>query len=628
MTAGRLPRRLVVGATSAALLAGAVGFLPLLGSASAAMTAPVAGCSTLADPKGDAVVSPLVGGPGYAESELDLTGLVLGTDETTLRAVLRVDALGTSPDTAPGDAFFVYFTYNKHAFVLTNVRFDPDSIGTPLDVAATATAGTPAQRSPRLKMTVDGTYVPSGIKVAYDLKASTVTFDVPRADVAKAGGGPFADGEPLTGVYGRDLWATPTGGGLYVDSTASDNATATGPKDVWTVGDNACFGGGTPAPSATPTAAPTPSATPTPSAPPAGTLFEQPRKGCVQYKDATGDADPTTTGQFNEGSLDVTQVNLKSPAGALQVFVGLVNPSEALFDTWTGRIYTVTMTVGGKSVVLTATGDGAATATVGGAANSDIKATAKADAKAKSLVLTIPLDGLSKATATAIAAGTPITTTTVDTKANSPLGARAADNAAGKTDVEKTYAYGDNSCFLPPAGIVTLEADPKGQYGDTTELFATLTDADESPVAGATVTAVLTGGRAVSATTDEDGVAGIVVPLSVVAGAKTLTAAFAGSGEVGAATASVPFTVVAEKTVLKAVGVKGGAKATVLDDDKHVVAGKPVTFLIGKTKKVVKTNSKGIAVVTGLARGTAVKVSFAPVKGYYLGTPTSTVKAL
>jgi hypothetical protein len=88
------------------------------------------------------------------------------------------------------------------------------------------------------------------------------------------------------------------------------------------------------------------------------------------------------------------------------------------------------------------------------------------------------------------------------------------------------------------------------------------------------------------------------------------------------------FKVVAEKTVLKAVAIKGGVKATVLDDDKHPVAGRTVLFVIGAKKKAVKTNAKGIAVLTGVAKGTAVKVSFPAVPGFYLGTPTYTVKAL
>ena len=65
-----------------------------------------------------------------------------------------------------------------------------------------------------------------------------------------------------------------------------------------------------------------------------------------------------------------------------------------------------------------------------------------------------------------------------------------------------------------------------------------------------------------------------------------------------------------------------------LDDDKHAVVGRNVQFLVGSAKKLVKTNAKGVAVLTGVKKGTAVKVTFLPVSGYYLGSSTATVKAL
>ncbi|HUR14259.1 MAG TPA: hypothetical protein VM097_07175 [Mycobacteriales bacterium] len=631
MTALRLPRRLVVGATSAALLGGVVGFVPLLGSAAAADAPPVAGCNTFVDPKGDADTSPVGGPTAYPDPDLDITGLVLGADDTSLRAVIRVDDLAVAPDTAAGDSWYVYFTYAGKAMSLGSTRFDPDQLGAVDDALFTAddTAGI-GLFNPRTSLLLAGAYVPSDITVAYDQTANTVSFKVSRADIAKAAGVPFSDGTKLTAVYARNATSYPVAGGFYIDSTTATNDAVTTAKDVWTVGAGPCFGAapaptGTGTPTATPTATPTPTPTATPTP---GGLYEQPRKGCAQYKDATGDADPTGIGEFNEGSLDITQVNLRSPSGAVQAYVGLVDPAEALFDLWSGRVYTVTMTVAGKAVALTAPGEGPATATVGGTGNTDIKATAKVDAKSKSLVFTVPLEGLAKAAGSAITSGTPITGTSVLTEAESELGPQEADTAAGTTPAEKTYAYGDNTCFLPPVGVLEVDADPSGQYGDRTAVYATLKDVDEAPVQGVVVTGQLGSGRAVSATTDDDGVAELLVPLMVKSGTYPLTITWAGNDVVGPTKATKSFKVVAEKTLLKVVALRGGAKGTVLDNDKHPVVGRPVVFTIGAKKRFVRTNSKGVAVLTGVAKGTAIKVSFPAVPGYYLGTPSYTVKAL
>jgi len=348
----------------------------------------------------------------------------------------------------------------------------------------------------------------------------------------------------------------------------------------------------------------------------------------VQYKDATGDADPTGTSLDNEDALDINQVNLKSPAGQLQVFVGIVDPSTSLFPLFSGSIYTAGFTIGTKTVALTASADGPATATVGGTANSDIKATAKIDATHKNVVFTVPLDGLSKAVGAPVTNGTKITAPTAATAADNDLSPLDADDAAGTKDTEKNYTYGDNGCFKPPPGVIELDADPSGQYSDVTELFATLKDADGSPVQHVTVTGILTGGKPVSATTDDDGIADLKLPLLMAAGTKVLTVSYAGDAEVGPAKATKTFAVAAEKTLLKAVGIAGGVRATLVDNDKHPVVGRYVTFVIGSSRRIAKTNAKGIAVLTGVKKGTAVKAVFLPVKGYYLGTPTYTVKAL
>jgi hypothetical protein len=599
MTAGRLPRRLIVGTTSAALLAGAVGFVPLLGSASAAA------CPSWTDPADDSgVITPLGTDPSgmSADSDLDIVSTTVSfASDGAMTVVVKVKGLkDVGPDASAGDEFVIN---SSVAGTATKVTLARDTFISGSETAKLAAAAS-----------VVGT-------AKFDVAASTVTGTFTGALVKTAFGKDIA-GLKMDGfetlAYGYTL--TPAGPALgFPEMDEAVAPAALSYTDAGGCGDAA----GTPAPTDTPTASPPPAPTPTP-----GGLFDQPRKGCVQYKDATGDAQPDPAGADQEDALDVTQVNLKSPDGQLQVFVGLVDPSAALFPLFNGPLYNVALTVGGKAVELSAPGDGPATATVGGTANSDIKATAKVDTKAKNIVFTVPLDGLSKAVGSPVAAGTAITGTAITTQADTDLGALDADSAAGTTAAEKSYAYGDNTCFKPPPGVLTLDADASGQYGDRTELFATLKDADDSPVSGVAVTALIAGGKPVTVTTDEDGIADVFLPLTTKAGTKAITATFAGNDVVGPASAVGSFKVVAEKTVLKAVAIKGGVKATVLDDDKHPVAGRTVLFVIGAKKKAVKTNAKGIAVLTGVAKGTAVKVSFPAVPGFYLGTPTYTVKAL
>ena len=237
MNSSRVPRRAIIGAVvSTSLFAG--GLTAALAAPDAA-PAPTADCNTYADPKGDSVVSPLNGGPGMAEPDLDLTGLVLQSTPEAFRAYFRVDKLAARPQATPGHSFYAYFTVNKKLVNLIGTAYSPEQMGMIQDGAAAATAGTPAQRSPKTRMTVDGTYVPSKLTAVFDTKASMVTLSIPREELAKAVDG-FDDGTVLTKVSGRSLAATPVVG-LFVDSTAKDNAAASSEAETWTVGDNACF---------------------------------------------------------------------------------------------------------------------------------------------------------------------------------------------------------------------------------------------------------------------------------------------------------------------------------------------------------------------------------------------------
>lgn len=601
-------RRLLVGGTSTALLLGVVGFVPLLGSAAAA------GCPTWTDPTGDAVWhEPLAGQAdptgATADAQMDIVASSLSVVGDSLVATITTDGL-TDGFSDVGDEFGVDFTVNG---VEVNLYSDRDPSGT--------TAG----------------LIPSGPATStYDVAKKTVTIKAKLSDLDKSVGSATA-GKTISGI------SSYTSNQLFaqVALIRYDDSATPATLVVAECGGAAPAptGSGTPTPtpsgSATPTPTPTGSATASPSPTPTSSigpdgLFTQPRKACAEFTDPADDADPTGIGFFTEPALDITQVNLKSsPAGGLQVFVKLNDASAALLPLFDGPVYGTAFTINGKAVALSAPATGPATATVGGTANNDIKATAKVDTAASNVVFTVPLAGLSKAVGTTVKPGTLITATAAETAAATVIGDQSADTAAGTKPEEKTYTYGDNTCFRPPPGTLVIDADPRGQYTDATVLFATLKDADDAPVAGARVLAALTGGRVVAARTDAEGVADITLPIGVPAGTKVLTVAFGGNKEVGATRATRAFTVLAERTVLRAGGIRGGVRALLVDDDRRPrpVAGQLVTFTVGSKRYHVRTDRSGFATLTRLAAGAVVKVSYAGSRGYYLAARSVTTRA-
>jgi hypothetical protein len=90
---------------------------------------------------------------------------------------------------------------------------------------------------------------------------------------------------------------------------------------------------------------------------------------------------------------------------------------------------------------------------------------------------------------------------------------------------------------------------------------------------------------------------------------------------------SQAFPVKLETAVLKAAGSRGAVTATLTDNDRTVLKNQVVAFTVAGKVTKVKTNAKGQAVLKGLTTGTAVKVGFAAVKGYYAAAPTVTAKA-
>jgi hypothetical protein len=105
------------------------------------------------------------------------------------------------------------------------------------------------------------------------------------------------------------------------------------------------------------------------------------------------------------------------------------------------------------------------------------------------------------------------------------------------------------------------------QFGSTT-VTAKLTDrASAGGAAGRTVTFALSGGSSVSATTNASGIATATLPVGGPPRTATVTASYAGSGDLEPATDSAPFTV-----------TKATTSTTVAASPSTVTIGDPVTF--------------------------------------------------
>jgi hypothetical protein len=554
-----------------------------------------------------------------ADDDLDLLDVSHSVDAGVFTSKVHVTALGTSgPFVNFSDRFAVAFTVAGKAVAITVDRDYTESF---VDGADAVIEGV---------LSVAGTATTAKVVVTLDFKANTVTSAVTVADLEKAVGGALA-GKPFTAMSATStvVLATVVGPsqGLFKADTATAAATAS------YVFGGSCSGGGTPvpAPTETPTGDPSPDPSPTdeptdpPTTPSGPVLFDQPRAGCLQFPDAGGDAatNPVSAAAGDtDDDLDLTGVVYKTTADALQVFVKekklAAAPSSASGAVYDTHSFTTGFTVGGKAIAVTAGKSGAATATVGGAASTALHPTAAFDTKSSNIVFSVPLADLAALTAHPVsgAAVTALTATSAAKGSTVPAPSSTADSAAPATAVQKTYVVGDNTCFQPPIGKITIDG-ASGVYSDVSTITANLVDSADAAVEGARVSLALTGMPARTATTDADGDAVFTFPITVPAGAKTAVISFVGSDTVGPTKASAPYTVKLESTVLKAVGSKGAVTATLSENDPRPLANRTVVFTAGKKVYKVKTNAQGRASVSKLAKGTVVKVSFPSVAGYY-----------
>ncbi len=196
-------------------------------------------------------------------------------------------------------------------------------------------------------------------------------------------------------------------------------------------------------------------------------------------------------------------------------------------------------------------------------------------------------------------------------------------------DADARWTIGQNSCFEPPASKLSGLSGLSVQYGDAASLSARLTDtAGTTGVTGKPVIFSIPG-RSVTATTDGSGVARATLVHGKTAGRYPLTVRFAGDDAAGTASLNGTLVVREETTKLGFKITRHGASrsltVTLLDDDRHPVAGQTVYFTVGNKTTALRTDGSGVAVFRGAKAGQSVKVEFRGVKGKY-GAARTTVR--
>jgi hypothetical protein len=213
---------------------------------------------------------------------------------------------------------------------------------------------------------------------------------------------------------------------------------------------------------------------------------------------------------------------------------------------------------------------------------------------------------------------------------NSPTVVDSLDVAADKA----TYKVGDDYCFGAPPGTLSDLVTPAAVYSDAVTLTAKLVNEAGAAVAGKPVQFTVAGDKPVTATTGADGIAKATYVPALKAGTYAVDAVFAGDKEVGKAKVSGTIVVTGETAVFNALQVAKPTAttrtvtATLLDNDKHAVAGQKVDWYVnGKKVATVATDSKGRSVYKGAKPGQTVQAKFAGVTGKYSAAASKSVKA-
>jgi hypothetical protein len=394
----------------------------------------------------------------------------------------------------------------------------------------------------------------------------------------------------------------------------------------------------------------------------AATAPELPRAVCThRVADSTGDAffDPggTTVADGVTGPVpaaDITGLDLRVTGDAVEAFLGIVSlPANGSgMPAYSGTYrYLVTFTAKGKAVTLGAElvnptwtsakpSDSASYPMANVGTTHVAGATAGfypgAGANPGYVGWVLPRAAFETLLGAPLADGDTITALYGKTESHAPgAGTSSPLDDTTVPAADAVWTVGDDYCFgAPPAQLSDITL-PDTQYGDTAELDAVLSDEDGAGLAGKPVTFAF-GGTSIApvrATTDADGVASVMWPVSVPAGTYTVTVAFAGDAEAGKAKDTGTMTITVERTsfgplaVARTNNTARTVTATLLDDDKKPVAGQKVDWYVnGKKVATVPTAAAGKSVYKGAKAGQTVQAKFAGAAGRYVAAASKPAK--
>jgi hypothetical protein len=200
---------------------------------------------------------------------------------------------------------------------------------------------------------------------------------------------------------------------------------------------------------------------------------------------------------------------------------------------------------------------------------------------------------------------------------------------------EAVAAVGDDYCFGPPPGTLSDLVTPAAVYTDPVTLSAKLVDEAGAAIAGKPVQFGIAGEKApLSGTTGADGVATVAYAPALGAGTYAVDVRFPGDAAVGKARLAGTIVVQTETSaftpllVAKPSATTRTVTATLLDNDKHVVAGQKVDWYVnGKKVATLVTDAKGRSVYKGAKPSQTVLAKYVGLAGKYTAAAAKAVKA-
>jgi hypothetical protein len=367
--------------------------------------------------------------------------------------------------------------------------------------------------------------------------------------------------------------------------------------------------------------------------------IKMPRAGCATFTDPTGDSTPPGG---NDPDLDLTQATFASPPGKIRAFIHvdkLGSPSLV------GHVYDATFVLSGKVVALVGGADVTGVDTLHHASSGvgfgrpltdvtydavtvpDATLDVVFDEAGSTVVLTTDRAPIEKAAKTSLADGVTVSGVAAHTYTDAYVSFGAADTAPkGVAPDKSTYTIGDNRCFEPPKGHLTLKAPAGAVFGHPVPVGGVLTDDAGKPVMGKKVT-VTTAGKPVDVTTDAAGAFSEQLAGTLTAGSYLVTAAFGGDDTLGQVQVSAPLVVRAAPSSIALTAVASGKqviiKAQLLNDRRLPIANQVVTWYVdSKAVRTARTDSAGRTSFTTAPKHT-VKITYVGWKGRYLASQAS-----